>query len=468
VDSGPSLDQLHRNHYSQELDRSLHPFRAVIMGVASCGPIGSVFTYVPILLLICGTFSFWALVLAAGLCICQGLAYAEVGSAYPIAGGEYSMVGMVLGRLMGLITFALMSAMYLFVPAAAALAGGIYLGVIWGWAGTHTHAIAVAIIVWAAVVSFLRVKLGTWVAGFFVAVQIIALCVVTILGLVHWHSPSERLFTVTPALTWQSALLGLTIAFFIYQGFGNVIIFSEETKKAKSLIGRAAMSATVMAILVIFIPSVALMIGAPSLKVLLTSATPLSDTVSAWGGAFFGKAISLIIFFAILDLATASMMAFARVYWAGGRDNVWPGPISKAMAYVNPRFKTPWVAVIVFAVACGVIAGVSNIAAAVTFTGVITLAYAGLMALSAIVIRLKKDPPDRYKMPLWPFPPVVLAGVCIVLGTQQKLSDLYVVLAIAGAFLLYYLIFLRSRPGHWQMLEPIDELSEYAAEGGTT
>ena len=87
---------------------------------------------------------------------------------------------------------------------------------------------------------------------------------------------------------------------------------------------------------------------------LLTSAAPLADTVASWGGDFFGKVISFIIFLAILDLATASMMAFARVYWSGGRDNVWPTPISKAMAYVNPKLKTPWVAVIVFATICAV------------------------------------------------------------------------------------------------------------------
>ena len=193
--AGSELDELSRNSYSQELDRSLHPLRSLIMGVASCGPIGSVFAYVPALLFICGMFSWWAMVIAAVLCIFQGLAYAEVGSAYPVAGGEYSMVARVLGKGLGIITFGLMSAMYIFVPTAASLAAGGILGVIWPWAGTHIHIIAVLVIVYAASVSFLKVKLGTWVAAFFVAVQIVALLIVTILGLVHWHSPSERLFS---------------------------------------------------------------------------------------------------------------------------------------------------------------------------------------------------------------------------------------------------------------------------------
>ena len=59
--AGSELDELSRNSYSQELDRSLHPLRSLIMGVASCGPIGSVFAYVPALLFICGMFSWWAI-----------------------------------------------------------------------------------------------------------------------------------------------------------------------------------------------------------------------------------------------------------------------------------------------------------------------------------------------------------------------------------------------------------------------
>jgi amino acid transporter len=463
--AGSKLDELSRNSYQQELDRSLHPLRSLIMGVASCGPIGSVFAYVPALLVICGLFSWWAMIIAGVLCIFQGLAYAEVGSAYPVAGGEYSMVGRVLGKSLGIITFGLMSAMYLFVPTSASLAAGGVLGVIWPWAGENIHIVAVLVIIYAASVSFLKVKLGTWVAGFFVVVQIVALLVVTILGLVHAHSPSERIFSThvlgadgnMTTVALSAAVIGITVAFFIYQGFGNVIIFSEETKKAHSNIGRAAMGATLTVIVVIFVPTTAILLGAPSVNTLLSSAAPLADTIAAWGGNVFGKVISFIIFLAILDLATASMMAFARVYWSGGRDNVWPTAVSKAMAYVNPRLKTPWVAVIVFATICAVFAATSTVATIVTFTGVITLVYAGLMGLSAIVIRLKKNPPERYKMPLWPIPPALLVIACVVMGTQQETRDLYITLAIAAAFLIYYLVYLRPRPEHWRLLEPIVE-----------
>jgi len=90
------------------------------------------------------------------------------------------------------------------------------------------------------------------------------------------------------------------------------------------------------------------------------------------------------------------------------------------------------------------------------------------MGLSAIVIRLKKNPPERYKMPLWPVPPALLVIACVVMGTQQKKSDMIITLIIAVAFLVYYLVYLRPRPEHWKLLDPIvEDVDMSYAAGGT-
>ncbi len=451
--------------YAQELDRGLKSLRAVVLAVASVGPAGSVFAFVPIVLFICGTFSFYAFLIALVFALFEGLCYAELGSAYPIAGGEYAMVGRVLGRPTGAFLFAIMTAEYVFVPSSFALGAGIYLGTLWPWAGAHLHIIGVACILWAVIVALLRVKLGAWVAGFFLAIQIVAIAVLVILGLTHAHSPIDRLFhpvvygpTGPIPLTWSAALLGITISFFVYQGFGNAVIFSEETKNARKKVGRVVMWAVIVTGLAIFIPVIAVLLGAPTVQGLLTAQSPLTYVIQATGGNTVNTIMSVVIFLALLDAITASMMAFTRVVYSGGRDMAWPTPVSKALAYVHPRFKTPWVAVIVLGLASGILTAVSTIAAVVTFLGVITLFYAGLVALSAFVVRLKKNPPQRYKMPLWPVPALLLVGACIVMGTSQTLKDLVIVLAIGGAFLLYYLVYLLPRShSHWVFLDPIDE-----------
>lgn len=454
-----------KGSYAQELDRGLRSLRAVVLAVASVGPAGSVFAFVPIVFFIGGTFAFYAFVIAFLLALCEGLAYAELGSAYPIAGGEYAMVGRVLGRPTGAFLFAIMVAEYIFVPSAFALVAGLYLGVMWPWAGAHLHVVGVACLAWAVGVALLRVKLGAWVAGFFLAIQIVAVGALTILGLINAHNPADRLFTATAygpdgpiSLTLSAALLATTIAFFTYQGFGNAIIFSEETKGAKKKIGGVVMWAVVVTGLAILVPTTAVLLGAPSVEGLLTSASPMTYMIEATGGKTFDTILSFVIFLALLDAITASMMAFTRVIYSSGRDNAWPTPVSKALAYIHPRYKTPWGAVVALGITAIVLTALSTIAMVVTWLGVITLVYAFLLGLSAIVMRLKKSPPERYKMPLWPVPALVLVGACIVMVTSQTLKDVLIVVSIGAAFLLYYLVYLLPRSAtHWVFLEAVAE-----------
>ena len=403
-----------KGHYRQQLDRTLKIFSNVTLTFGTLGPTATVFAFVPVVLFVAGSFAFIGFLIAAVFALCQGLVYSELGTAFPVAGGEYSMVARVLGRPTGAVLFALMIANYIVVPSAFALAGGIYLGVLWPWAGAHFQLVGVIIVAFAACVAFLRIAVGWIVAAIFLGVELVAIPVIVVLGLVHAHSPGDRLFTShvfgrsrPTGLTATSFLLGVTIAFFCYQGFGNSVIFSEETQHAKQRVGRAVMWTLLIAFVAIATPCAAVLLGAPSLKGLLTAQAPMTYILETLGSHTLDEVVSLFVFFAIVDAEIASVMAFGRVLWSSGRDKAWPGAVSRIIGAVHPRFETPYVATSLLALAILILTAVSTIAAVVTFSGVVTLVYAGLMALSALVIRFqKKAPTDRYKLPLWPIPRV--------------------------------------------------------------
>lgn len=455
-----------KKRYSQELDRGIHIFRAIVLSISSVGPAGTIFAFVPIVFLVCGSFSFYALLIALGFALCQGFIYAELGSAYPVAGGEYAMVARASGPWAGAFVFAVMTTEYIFVPSGFALGAGIYLGVLWPWAGAHLHVVGVACLAWAIAISLIKLKLGSVVALFFLAIQLIALGALIVLGLINLHNPVDRLLSShlyapsgTTGMTFTAALLGITISFFAYQGFGNAIVFSEETKGAKRHMARLVIWSVVGTGLAIFLPVTFVLLGAPSLKGLLTAQAPFTYFIEATTNKTFDTIMSVIIFLAFLDAITASMMAFTEAVYSGGRDNVWPTPISKALSWVHPRFKTPWVAIISLGGVAVVLTAVSNVAAVVTFLGVITITYSVLMAYGAITIRLKKKPPWRYKMPVWPLIPGLLLAGCIAMVTQQTRHDLEIIWGIGAAFLVYYAIYLRPRPHHWVLLDPVEDES---------
>lgn len=105
---------------------------------------------------------------------------------------------------------------------------------------------------------------------------------------------------------------------------------------------------------------------------------------------------------AIFNASLAITLQIARVVFAGGRDRAWPGPIGDALSQVFRSTDTP-------SVATGVVGVLATEGApVVTFTAVLIITLYALIAISALVSRVRqRDLPRPYAMPLWPLPPIV-------------------------------------------------------------
>ena len=115
------------------------------------------------------------------------------------------------------------------------------------------------------------------------------------------------------------------------------------------------------------------------------------------------------------------------------------------------------VATLAIGAAALVLTAVSDYAAAITFASLIVVTTFALIALSALVSRVREPDLARpYRLPLWPLPPLVaLVGVAVTVLLQTG-RDLAVVAGILAAGLLYDLLYLRPRrTTHWVLLEPV-------------
>ncbi|GMA65151.1 hypothetical protein [Alicyclobacillus fastidiosus] len=82
----------------------------------------------------------------------------------------------------------------------------------------------------------------------------------------------------------------------------------------------------------------------------------------------------------------------------------------------------------------------------ITFTGVIIVVIYLLVAISAIVIRFKHKSADkRFRMPLWPIPPVIAIIGVIVALTQQSNGDLVKTAVIIVVGVIYWFAYLRVK-----------------------
>src|SRR3954463_11406245 len=91
--------------YRQELSRSLSLRGNVLITLSAVTPASSVFIIIPAVLVAIGGASFVAFLIAAVVGIFMAFCYAELSSAFPIAGGEYSFVARVLGKATGFALF---------------------------------------------------------------------------------------------------------------------------------------------------------------------------------------------------------------------------------------------------------------------------------------------------------------------------------------------------------------------------
>jgi amino acid transporter len=167
---------------------------------------------------------------------------------------------------------------------------------------------------------------------------------------------------------------------------------------------------------------------------------------------------------AIFNASVAITLQFSRIVWASGRDFAWPEPVSSWIAKVEHKRGAPWVATLIVGALATALCFQASLVTVVTFTAVLIVVLYGLIAVSALVSRVRqRHLPRPSRMPLWPVPPVLaLAGVVVAL-TQQKHSDLILTAGIFAAALIYYFAFVRPRRDrYWTVPGAISDPGEVA------
>ncbi len=460
-------DTRQRGHYRQELDRGLHVVGNVMITISGVAPTAGVFIMAPIALMIAGTGAFYAFVIAAVIGVGMALCFAEAGTAFPVTGGEWAIASRILGRPFGFMALVFMLILVIVIPSSIAIGAGQYLSVI--WEGQNPNLVGAIIMLVVGGLAVLQIRTNAIMQGILLGIELIGFLVVTILGFVHVNNSGMVLLKPVMyeggdeiAVAFGVVMAATAITIFAYNGYGGAIVLSEETKGARFKVARAILWTLLITVLVMLIPVTAAIVGAPSLQEFLSADSPMSYILTNLGNGTVNTVVSLLVFVAIFNGCLAVVVMMSRILFASGRDQIWPEPISDWLAKIHPKYKTPWVAAIAMAVIAAIITGLTDKMEVITFTGVVVCFTYALIALSAIVVRIRfKDLPEHYKMPLWPLGPVVaLVGVGYVIS-QQKWQDIVIIVGAAVLALIYYYAYLHPRRGRkWLMLDAAEEGEE--------
>jgi basic amino acid/polyamine antiporter, APA family len=369
-----------------------------------------------------GPASLWA-ILAAGLCVLLiVLCFAEAASHFDEPGGGYVYTREAFGELVG-FEVGWMTWVARVTVAASLSAGfaqamtGVWAGAVSGWgralliAGTH---------VLLTTINVAGVKYGVRFAVVLVAGKLVPLLLLVAFGLfaMDWTRIDVLVVPRADGLG-QAALLLL----FAYAGFENTAAPAGEYLDPQRDVPFA---------LGVMIASVTILYGAVQLVALglvpdlATAETPLADAAGILAGAAGVWLLTIGAATSILGTNNNTVLAGSRYLYALAERGRMPA----FLAGVHPRYRTPWVALLVQAAVS------LPLALSGTFVELAALSVIARMATyigtcAAVPVLRRRLPPTRFRLPGGPAIPIAACALCVAVLTTATARNL-----IAGGIAL--------------------------------
>jgi len=428
--------------------------------VAGCFVVGYVVGLYTIGLLVQATSS--ALMLVAVLLVgalytaAGSLAFAELSTRFPRAGGEYAYVERAFGPRWGF--FRAWAAFAVVIPATLALIVQIDVQFLEGLFGRLTPAGELQ-------AAALLLALGFWANAFgikasgrlvvaWAAVKAVVLAVLVAAALwvvARGHVAPDALAPATPGAPWWAlAVAAVPVAMLLYDGAYDVVALAEDLREPRRALPRALLGGLAVSCLLF------LVMGVATLAVLgFGGATGNGLGVFASIGAAFGpgaQRAALLLYFTVGSAGAAGiMLAGSRYAFGAARD----GHFLPLFAKLHPRLETPVPALaLVFALALGY-AALAGIRGLVSFY-VSALGLLSLLAVAALfrLRRTGQGAPDHFRAPGGAWLPILwaLATVAVTAASLWDAKDnigvggaAAVLLMLAAAFPVHALAAWRRR-----------------------
>jgi len=405
--------------------------------------------------------SVWAWLLGAAIAVADGLVWAELGAAFPRAGGSYAFLREIYGpdRAGNWLSFLYVWQLSFSAPLSIA-SGCIGLSsfLAWFWPGLETAPIAAIPVLhysnFAAAVACLlvtallyrnlsQVTRLAWVL--FVGVMA-AMAGVIASGFAHaaatggWHMP------VSPAQSVGLALGGLAqatlIATYDYWGYYNITFLGSEVKQPERTIPRAILLS------VLFVSALYVTMNLAALPAMRDAVTHVKDSAivrvqlvaeiarSAFG-PWAGYTVAALVMWTAFASVFSLLLGYSRVPYAAARSGNYFG----FLAAVHPKHGIPHRSL----VALGLVAmgfcffSLQQVITMLVVTRILLqffLQHVGVMLLR----RQRPELPRPFKMPLYPLPPLAaIAGfVFILVNRVNAVEGLALAAAIALSGSLIY------------------------------
>jgi APA family basic amino acid/polyamine antiporter len=366
--------------------------------------------------------------IAAGLAMATIMAcYAEVASQFSEPGGSYLYVRTAFGRLAGLEAgwFWLLS----ILGGAAANANlfvtyfaGLFPEAAHGWARA---AVLTALIAVPVAANYRGVRAGTNVSSILMVAKLAPLGILIALGLWRFGNVAQLPHAAEIAAPgWKAWGESLLLVIFAYEGFEDTVVPAGEVREPR----RSVPFALGVGLVVCMAVYALLQFVTVATIGMQATERPLGEVGAVLlgpGGATFVAVAVMLSVYGYISAAILTAPRLSSAFAENGDGPEWMGRL-------HPRFRTPGLAIVIFAALVWVLALTGTFLWALALSvGASTIYYAGVCA-SLMRLRRTRANADALRIPWGPVWAVLGIAFSLVLLSQLKSREALLMLVTAA------------------------------------
>lgn len=434
-------------HDQPQLERGLGSFGSVSANVLNMVGVGPFLTIPLAISAMGGPQAIVGWVLGAFLCLCDGMVWAELGSAMPGSGGSYHYLREAFGaqRLGLLMSFLFLWQTLLTGPlsiAAGAVGFSDYMSFIApGLSRGALLAIAIAVCWINGVLLYRSIRSIDRIAVVISVVVVATCCWVILSGALHFHPAKAFDFTpdafrISHSPFWMGLGATTLIAVYDYGGYNNVCLLGGEIKQPRRNIPFAVVASIVLVAVLYLLMNLSI-IGSLDWRVAQDSKAIAADFMQSVYGHWAALAVSVLVLVVSFGAVFANMLGYSRIPFAAAAD----GRFFRVFAHLHPTGKFPTVSLVFMAVA-------SAFACLLTLNELIKVLivvqaifqFAAQCIAVQLLRRKQAIPGDSYRMPLYPLPAAIALLGWIYIALSSGLRYVAIALGTVCAGTCLYLM----------------------------
>jgi basic amino acid/polyamine antiporter, APA family len=383
------------------------------------------------------------------------LAFAELGAAFPQAGGMYVYLreayGPTVAFLFGWTLFFVIDSGAIATLSVAFSAR--YLPYFVPLSPMASKMVALALIAVLVGVNILGVRYGAGLQNLLMFVKFGAIVAVTLTVFAVAKGDPSHFVEPAPA-GWSDGMIGrfgaaLVLSLWAYKGWEAVTFSSGEIRNPERNIPLGLLSGTAVVVALYLATNLAYLYVFPAAEIARSSRIA-ADVMNAAVGPLGASLIAGVILCSITGAANGNVLTAPRVFFAMARDGVF----FRKFADLHPRLLTPHVAILATGAWAAILSATGTFEQLATYVVFGQWIFFGLTVGAVMILRAKRpDLPRPYRTWGYPVTPVVfmLAALYISISTlvtqpRNAAAGLAIILAGVPAF-LYWRWRSRRAPG---------------------